>query len=81
MQAPMRTQYNPVQLTHDVYRLLLDKGLPVDREAGDLDAAIDGADKILRWLGIEPVVPEWINGYQKADLDGQRAYNRRIHGD
>lgn len=81
MDAPTQTQYNPIQLSHDVYRLLLDKGLPVDRNADDFDTAIEGASQILRWLGIEPVIPEWIAGYQQLDLNGQLDYNRRIHGD
>lgn len=81
MDTPMPTQYNPIQLTHEVYRLLLDKGLPVDRNIGDFDAATDGASQILRWLGIEPAIPEWIAGYQELDMNGQLAYNRRVHGD
>jgi hypothetical protein len=74
-------QYDPVKLTHDVFRLLLDKGLPVDREAGDFDAAVDGAGQILRWLGVEPVTSEQNASYRQLDLDGQLAYNRRVHGD
>lgn len=81
MDAPMRTQYNPIQLAHDVYRLLLDKGLPVDRNVADFDAAINGASEILRWLGIEPTTPEWIAGYRDLDMNGQLAYNRQTHGD
>lgn len=74
-------QYDPLLLTHEVFRLLLDKGLPVDREAGDFDAAVDGAAQILRWLGVEPVISERDAGYRQLDLDGQLAYNRRVHGD
>jgi hypothetical protein len=74
------TEYDPLQLTHEVFRLLLDKGLPVERE-GDFDAAIEGASRILRWLGLEPVTPEWAAGYRQLDYNGQQAYNRRIHGD
>jgi hypothetical protein len=73
--------YDALDLTHEVYRLLLAKGLPVDREAGDLNAAVAGASQILRWLGIEPVVDAQLNGYRQLDYDGQLAYNRRIHGD
>lgn len=81
MDSAARTQYDPVQLTDEVFRLLLEKGVPVDRAAGDFDAAVDGASHILRWLGVDPVIPESVAGYRKLDMDGQLAYNRRIHGD
>jgi hypothetical protein len=76
-----RPTYDPLDLTHEVYRLLLDKGLPVDREAGDFNAAVAGAGQILQWLGIEPVIDEQRAGYRQLDYDGQLAYNRRTHGD
>lgn len=72
-------QYDPIQLTHEVYRLLLEKGLPVERE-GDLDAAIEGASKILLWLGLDPVIPADIASYRHLDLD-HLSYVHRIHGD
>jgi len=75
------TTYDPILLTHEVFRLLLDKGLSVDQEAGDFDAAIEGASQILRWLGLEPVIPADIATYRRLDMDGQLAYNRRVHGD
>ena len=81
MDATTRTQYDPVQLTDEVFRLLRDKGLLVDQAAGDFNAAVEGASQILRWLGVEPVIPDWIAGYQRLDYDGQLGYNRRTHGD
>ena len=72
--------YDPVHLTHEVFRLLLDKGLPVTRD-GDFDAAVDGASAILRWLGLEPEIPAQVTGYRQLDHNGQLGYNRRIHGD
>lgn len=74
------TKYDPLQLTDEVFRLLLDKGLPVER-VGDLDAAVEGASNILRYLGLEPEIPADIAGYRKLDLDGHLAYTRRVHGD
>lgn len=76
----MSTQYDPTQLTHEIFRLLLDKGLPVER-TGDHAAAIDGASQILRYLGLEPVIPADVASYQKLDLDGHKAYAARMHGD
>lgn len=73
-------QYNPLELTHEVFRLLLDKGLPVER-LGDLDSAVEGAGQMLRYLGLEPVIPADMASYRKLDLDGQLGYNRRVHGD
>lgn len=73
-------EYDPLKLTHEVFRLLLDKGLPVER-VGDFDAAVEGAGQILRYLGLEPVIPADVAGYRRLDLDGQLGYNRRIHGD
>lgn len=72
--------YDPLELTHEVYRLLLDKGVPVER-TGDLDAAVEGAGMILRYLGLEPVVPARTQEYRRLDHDGHLAYNRRVHGD
>lgn len=72
-------QYDPIQLTHEVFRLLLEKGLPVERE-GDLDAAIEGASDILRWLGLNPVMPSDLASYRNADLD-HLSYSRLVHGD
>lgn len=80
MNSP-RAEYDPTQLTHEVFRFLLDKGIPVDRSAGDFDAAVDGASHLLRWLGLQPVVPADIAGYRRLDYNGQLAYNQRIHGD
>jgi hypothetical protein len=72
--------YDPIQLTHEVFRLLQDKGIPVER-IGALDAAIEGSSQILRYLGMNPVVPSDLAEYRRLDLNGQLAYNRRIHGD
>ena len=74
-----KQSYNPIHLTHEVYLLLEEKGLPVKRE-GNLNAAIDGASEILRWLGLEPVIPRDMDSYRYVDMD-HRSYNRRIHGD
>lgn len=76
----MSTQYDPTILTHEIYRLLLDKGLPVER-TGNHAAAIEGASAILRYLGLDPVIPADIASYQKLDLDGHKSYAHRIHGD
>jgi len=75
-----QAKYDPTQLVHDVYRLLLDQGLPVERE-GNFDAAVVGAEQILQFLGLKPEVPSDLASYRKLDLDGQKAYNRRIHND
>lgn len=72
--------YDPLQLTHEVYRLLLDKGFPVER-IGDLNAAVEGAGMILRYLGLEPVIPAASQEYRRMDHDGHLAYNRRVHQD
>lgn len=73
-------KYDPVHLTHEVFRLLFEKGLPVTRD-GDFNAAVAGASAILRYLGMEPEIPAQVAGYMRLDLDGQLGYNRRIHGD
>lgn len=69
--------YDPRKLVNDVVELLAERGLRPDLESGKALDRMQAASKLLHNLGITPAAaPEdWL------DLDGQRGYNRLVHGD
>ncbi|MGO1050563.1 hypothetical protein [Crossiella sp. CA198] len=69
--------YDPRRLVEDVIELLTERGLQPDRDSGTAVDRMTAASKLLRNLGVMPAAaPEdWL------DLDGQRGYNRVVHGD
>lgn len=77
MTGPRREHYDPYILIDEVTALLRDRGLTPERV--DLEqpgARVTAACMLLRSLNIAP-----LRDAGTIDLDGQRAYNRRIHGD
>jgi len=69
--------YDPYRLISEVVAMLTLSGLKPERLEGHAGDRLAGAGPLLRGLGIEPMMrPE-----DALDLDGHRAYNRRIHGD
>ncbi|QQQ76651.1 hypothetical protein IOD16_37710 [Saccharothrix sp. 6-C] len=69
--------YDPRRLIEDVSALLAERGLQPSPESGSAMERKTAASMLLRNLGITPAAaPEdWL------DLDGQRGYNRLVHGD
>jgi hypothetical protein len=69
--------YDPRRLVEEVAALLSERGLQPNPDGGSAVERMTGASMLLRNLGITPAAaPEdWL------DLDGQRGYNRLVHGD
>lgn len=73
-----RQSYDPYKLVEEVIALLAERGLePARVNIEDPGARVKGASLLLRGLGIDPLMsPE-----DALDLDGNRAYDKRVHGD
>lgn len=72
-----RQGYDPYTLIDDVITLLTERGLAPQRDESGARERMQAACMLLNNLGIDPrLAPE-----ATPNLDGQLAYNRRIHGD
>ncbi|KZB85820.1 hypothetical protein [Amycolatopsis regifaucium] len=69
--------YDPYRLIDDVEGLLIQRGHRPERVEGRAGDRVAGASRLLRGLGIEPLRAPG----DALDLDGQRAYQARVHGD
>ncbi|WP_181773802.1 hypothetical protein [Amycolatopsis pittospori] len=69
--------YDPYRLIDDVVGLLIQRGHRPERLDGRAGDRVVGASRLLRGLGIDPLrAPA-----DALDLDGQIAYQSRVHGD
>ena len=74
---PERQAYDPYRLIDDVEGLLIQRGHRPVRLEGRAGDRVAGASRLLRGLGIEPLRAPG----DALDLDGQVAYQTRVHGD
>ncbi len=69
--------YDTHQLVDEVAQLLRDRGLELDPADDRSSYRTRGAADLLSGLGVTPTFPP----EQTLDLNGQRSYTARLHGD
>ncbi|MEU9692252.1 hypothetical protein [Amycolatopsis japonica] len=74
---PEQQVYDPYRLIDDVEGLLIQRGHTPERLDGRTGDRVAGASRLLRGLGIDPLRAPG----DALDLDGQIAYQSRVHGD